>query len=167
MSNATFTFGKYNGMTPAQIAERDRGYIEWAAGTDIGARNPQLGKAIDAVLADAPESTFTLNAIDVPTFEITIRGGGSAHGVSGESVNAQGFTRSLPVDEDNRSASGKSGSYTQKTPTENGVYLITTVIGSIANARRSTQYVALIDGQWSEIVENSKNAALACLADIE
>lgn len=164
MSDITFPFGKYRGQTVEQVAERDLPYLEWAAGTDIPEKHPELGAAIRAALATGNAVEVELTPIELPELCVEVRGGGRMHdGAWIRAVNDQLFTERTVIAEDNTSRSGKSGTFTVATPDTDGLYLLTENTGSIANQETTNRYVVRRDGEWFALTPNTRNGAAAYL----
>lgn len=163
MTPETFPFGKHSGRTPQEIIDGgDRGYLEWAATTDIPTRHPELGAAIQAAL-EAPTSIDTsLEPREPVALEARVRGGGQMlDGTTLHPVNDQGFTGYAITTTDGRSGSGRSGSVIYEGMPPDGVYVLRSCSGSINNPTVSEEYICIRDGQWFTLTSQTRDAAAA------
>jgi hypothetical protein len=163
-------FGKYNGQTVAEVAESDAQYLDWVLTTDIS-RFDGLREEIAATVTPVDVAEVELEEGTLPELVARVRGGGGVlFGVSEFKHYSPRYSdgkivrKDVPIEEDSRSRSMRSGSFTMGTPTAPGVYYICETTGSIGNPVHTDSYWLRRDGEWLRILGGSRAASALAAA---
>jgi hypothetical protein len=161
-------FGKYNGQTVAEVAESDAQYLDWVLTTDIS-RFDGLREEIAATVTPVDVAEVELEEGTLPELVARARSSG-LFGVSEFKHYAPRYSdgkivrRDVPIEEDSRSRSMRSGSFTMVTPTAPGVYYICETTGSLVKQVKTHSYWLLRDNQWFRILGGGRAASALAAA---